>query len=69
MDIGRFWRILVDFDGFWEICVDTVRFWCILGDLNFGAYMEKMNLDTQSLENLFHGSALSWLDLNLENFK
>jgi aminocarboxymuconate-semialdehyde decarboxylase len=40
-----------------------------LGDLKFGEYMEKMNLSNSDLENLFHSSALSWLDLDLNNFK
>ena len=40
-----------------------------LGDLKFGEYMEKMNLDQQSLESLFHRSAMSWLDLDVENYK
>ena len=40
-----------------------------LGDLKFGEYMEKMNLDSKSLDDLFHGSALSWLDLDLANYK
>ena len=76
---GKFWvdsithdeklfRYVLDLQGAYRICMGT-DYPFPLGDLKFGEYLEKMNLDTQSLENLFHGSALSWLDLNLENFK
>ena len=76
---GKFWvdsithderllRYVLDLQGPDRICMGS-DYPFPLGDLQFGYYMEKMNLDTQSLENIFHGSALSWLDLNLENFK
>ena len=76
---GKFWvdsithdemllRYVLDLQGADRICMGT-DYPFPLGDLKFGEYMEKMNLDTQSLENLFHGSAISWLDLNLKNFK
>jgi len=76
---GKFWvdsithderllRYILDLKGPNRICMGT-DYPFPLGDLKFGDYMEKMNLDTQSLENIFHGSALSWLDLDLENFK
>ena len=76
---GKFWvdsithdekllRYVLDLQGSDRICMGT-DYPFPLGDLKFGEYMEKMNLDTQSLVNLFHSSALSWLDLNLENFK
>ena len=76
---GKFWvdsithderllRYILDLQGPDRICMGT-DYPFPLGDLKFGDYMEKMNLDTQSLENIFHGSALSWLDLDLENFK
>ena len=76
---GEFWvdsithdekllRFVLDIQGADRICMGT-DYPFPLGDLKYGEYMEKMNLDTQSLESLFHGSALSWLDLDLKNLK
>lgn len=76
---GKFWvdsithddkllKYVLDMQGADRICMGT-DYPFPLGDLKFGEYMEEMNLDQQSLESLFHGSAMSWLDLNLENYK
>ena len=39
-----------------------------LGDLEFGAFMESMNLDEQDQMQLFAGSALSWLGMEASDF-
>jgi aminocarboxymuconate-semialdehyde decarboxylase len=40
-----------------------------LGDLEFGKYMEdEMDLSKADREQIFHGSALSWLGLSAEQF-
>lgn len=39
-----------------------------LGDLEIGTFIEKMNLDEKVLEDIFFRSALSWLDLNEQDF-
>lgn len=76
---GKFWvdsithdekllKYVLDVQGSDRICMGT-DYPFPLGDLKFGDYMEKMDLDEKSLEELFHGSALSWLDLDLANFK
>jgi aminocarboxymuconate-semialdehyde decarboxylase len=77
--LGKFWvdsithderllRYVLDLQGANRICMGT-DYPFPLGDLKFGEYMEKMDLDEQSLKSLFHGSALSWLDLDIEDFK
>ena len=76
---GEFWvdsithdekllRYVLDLQGSDRICMGT-DYPFPLGDLKFGEYMEKMNLDLKTLEGLFHGSALSWLDLDIQKFK
>ncbi|MBM55988.1 MAG: 2-amino-3-carboxymuconate-6-semialdehyde decarboxylase [Euryarchaeota archaeon] len=76
---GKFWvdsithderllRYVLELQGSDRICMGT-DYPFPLGDLKFGEYMEKMNLDSKSLDDLFHGSALSWLDLDLANYK
>ena len=76
---GKFWvdsithderllRYVLDLQGADRICMGT-DYPFPLGDLKFGEYMEKMDLDKESLDSLFHGSALSWLDLDIANFK
>ncbi|MAO46143.1 MAG: 2-amino-3-carboxymuconate-6-semialdehyde decarboxylase [Crocinitomicaceae bacterium] len=76
---GKFWvdsithdekllKYVIDMQGVDRICMGT-DYPFPLGDLKFGEYMEKMNLDQQSLESLFHRSAMSWLDLDVENYK
>lgn len=39
-----------------------------LGDLEIGKFIEDMNLETSTIENIFHHSTLSWLDLPKERF-
>tara|TARA_B110000444_G_scaffold221960_1_gene223637 strand:+ start:904 stop:1872 length:969 start_codon:yes stop_codon:yes gene_type:complete len=76
---GRFWvdsithderllRYVMEMQGADKICMGT-DYPFPLGDLEFGAYMEKMNLDEKTLAKLFHGSAISWLDLDIKDFK
>lgn len=76
---GKFWvdsithderllRYVLELQGSDRICMGT-DYPFPLGDLKYGEYMEKMNLDSKSLDDLFHGSALSWLDLDLANYK
>ena len=76
---GKFWvdsithdekllRYVLDLQGSDRICMGT-DYPFPLGDLKFGEYMEKMNLDQKTLEGLFHGSALSWLNLDIQKFK
>lgn len=76
---GKFWvdsithderllRYVLELQGSDRICMGT-DYPFPLGDLKYGEYMEKMNLDAKSLDDLFHGSALSWLDLDLANYK
>lgn len=75
---GKFWvdsithderllKYVLEMQGSERICMGT-DYPFPLGDLKFGEYMEQMNLDEQTLKNLFHGSALSWLDLDIKQF-
>ena len=77
--LGKFWvdsithdarllKYVIEMQGTNRICMGT-DYPFPLGDLRFGEYMEKMDLSNSDLENLFHSSALSWLDLDLNNFK
>ena len=76
---GKFWvdsithderllRYVMEMQGADKICMGT-DYPFPLGDLEFGAYMEGMNLDEKTLAKLFHGSAISWLDLDIKDFK
>jgi aminocarboxymuconate-semialdehyde decarboxylase len=76
---GKFWvdsithderllRYVMEMQGADKICMGT-DYPFPLGDLEFGAYMEKMNLDEKTIAKLFHGSAISWLDLDIKDFK
>jgi aminocarboxymuconate-semialdehyde decarboxylase len=76
---GRFWvdsithderllKYVLEMQGAERICMGT-DYPFPLGDLKFGEYMEKMNLDSKTLDHLFHGSALLWLDLDIKDFK
>jgi aminocarboxymuconate-semialdehyde decarboxylase len=40
-----------------------------LGDLEIGAFIEKMNLDKKVKEDIFHLAALEWLDIRKERFE
>ena len=77
--LGKFWvdsithdarllKYVIDMQGTNRICMGT-DYPFPLGDLKFGEYMEKMGLSQPDLENLFHSSALSWLDLDVNKFK
>jgi aminocarboxymuconate-semialdehyde decarboxylase len=39
-----------------------------LGDLEIGKFIEKINLDDNIKQDIFHGAALEWLDLKKERF-
>ena len=76
---GKFWvdsithderllKYVLEMQGAEKICMGT-DYPFPLGDLKFGEYMEQMNLDQKTLEHLFHGSALSWLDLDIKDFR
>lgn len=76
---GKFWvdsithderllKYVLEMQGAERICMGT-DYPFPLGDLKFGEYMEKMNLDSKTLDHLFHGSALLWLDLDIKDFK
>ena len=64
---ARLLKYVLDIQGSDKICMGS-DYPFPLGDLKFGEYMENMNLSKKELEHLFHGSALSWLDLDLNKF-
>ena len=64
---ARLLKYVLDMQGSDKICMGS-DYPFPLGDLKFGEYMENMNLSKKELEHLFHGSALSWLDLDLNKF-
>ena len=39
-----------------------------LGDLEIGRFIEEMALSKKIKEDIFHLSALAWLDCNIEDF-
>ncbi len=39
-----------------------------LGDLEIGAFIEGMNLDQATKQDIYHGAALEWLDMNIDRF-
>ena len=76
--VGQFWvdsithderllKYVLEMQGSKRICMGT-DYPFPLGDLKFGEYMEDMGLDKSELEDIFHGSAMSWLDLDLNKF-
>ena len=76
--VGKFWvdsithdesllKYVLDMQGSKRICMGT-DYPFPLGDLKFGQYMENMGLEKAELEDIFHGSAMSWLDLDLNKF-
>ena len=76
--LGKFWvdsithderllKYVLDMQGSKRICMGT-DYPFPLGDLKFGQYMENMGLEKAELEDIFHGSAMSWLDLDLNKF-
>ena len=76
--VGKFWvdsithdehlmRYVLSMQGSKRICMGS-DYPFPLGDLKFGEYMEGMGLEKSELEDIFHGSAMSWLDLDLNKF-
>jgi aminocarboxymuconate-semialdehyde decarboxylase len=76
--VGKFWvdsithderllKYVLEMQGSKRICMGT-DYPFPLGDLKFGKYMEDMGLDKLELADIFHGSAMSWLDLDLDKF-
>lgn len=76
--VGKFWvdsithderllKYVLEMQGSKRICMGT-DYPFPLGDLKFGEYMEDMGLDKSELADIFHGSAMSWLDLELNKF-
>jgi aminocarboxymuconate-semialdehyde decarboxylase len=76
--VGKFWvdsithdehlmRYVLSIQGSKRICMGS-DYPFPLGDLKFGKYMEGMGLEKSELEDIFHGSAMSWLDLDLNKF-
>ena len=76
--LGKFWvdsithdeallRFILDLQGVNRICMGT-DYPFPLGDLEFGAFMESMNLNEQDQMQLFGGAALSWLGMEASDF-
>jgi aminocarboxymuconate-semialdehyde decarboxylase len=40
-----------------------------LGDLKVGSFIEEMDLDTSTKEDIFHNAALEWLNIKKERFE
>jgi aminocarboxymuconate-semialdehyde decarboxylase len=40
-----------------------------LGDLEIGKFIEEMELDQKTKEDIFHNAALEWLDISKEKFE
>ena len=76
--LGKFWvdsithdeallRFILELQGAHRICMGT-DYPFPLGDLEFGAFMESMQLNEQDQMQLFAGSALSWLGMEASDF-
>ena len=76
--VGKFWvdsithderllKYVLEMQGSKRICMGT-DYPFPLGDLKFGEYMKDIGLDKSELADIFHGSAMSWLDLELNKF-
>jgi aminocarboxymuconate-semialdehyde decarboxylase len=39
-----------------------------LGDLQLGKFITEMGLDEEVIKDVFHGSALEWLNMSMEDF-
>ncbi len=61
-------QFLIDLAGSERVALGT-DYPFPLGELQPGALIESMNLDQETNENLFHGAALSWLNLSKEKFE
>lgn len=73
--LGKFWvdsithdpvllRYVLDAVGSDKVCLGT-DYPFPLGDLEVGAYIESMNLETEVLENIMFRSTLSWLGIDI----
>jgi aminocarboxymuconate-semialdehyde decarboxylase len=40
-----------------------------LGDLKVGSFIEEMDLDRSTKEDIFHNAALEWLNIKKERFE
>jgi aminocarboxymuconate-semialdehyde decarboxylase len=69
--LGRFWvdsathdpkllRYILDAIGDERVCLGT-DYPFPLGDLEIGAFIEKMDLSKQTMENIFHANTIAWL--------
>lgn len=76
--LGRFWVDSATHDpdlleyilkkiGSKKVCLGT-DYPFPLGDLEIGAFIEKMNLPDETIDDIFFRSALDWLKLPLENY-
>jgi aminocarboxymuconate-semialdehyde decarboxylase len=76
--VGKFWvdsithdarllRYILDMQGASKICMGT-DYPFPLGDLEFGQFMEEMDLEPETLKQLFGGATLSWLGLEASHF-
>jgi aminocarboxymuconate-semialdehyde decarboxylase len=60
-------KYVLDLQGTERVCLGT-DYPFPLGDLEIGSFIEKMNLPSEDLENIFCNSTLKWLNLNKENY-
>jgi len=72
--LGKFWvdcithdadvlRLIIDKVGSDKVCLGS-DYPFPLGDLEIGKFIEEMNLPKQTIEDIFHGSTISWLGLD-----
>ena len=76
--LGKFWvdsithderllNFILEMQGAEKICMGT-DYPFPLGDLEFGTFMEDMNLEEDQLAQLFSGAAFSWLGMDASYF-
>ncbi|MCB9257385.1 MAG: amidohydrolase [Chitinophagales bacterium] len=76
--LGKFWvdsithdakmlNYVLDLQGSEKVCLGT-DYPFPLGDLEVGKFIEEMNLDHKSLEDIFCNATLSWLNLDKSKF-
>ena len=76
--LGKFWvdsithderllKFILEMQGAERICMGT-DYPFPLGDLEFGKFMEGMNLSNEDLMQLFAGATLSWLGMEVSDF-
>lgn len=77
--LGKFWvdsithderllKFILEMQGAQRICMGT-DYPFPLGDLEFGKFMEGMNLSETDLMQLFAGATLSWLGMEISDFE